>query len=755
MSVETGRITTDIPARLDRLPWARWHWMVVIGLGTVWILDGLEVTIVGSMSDALKPASTGLGMSSFQIGFAGAAYVAGRLPRRAVLRSAHRPVRAQEAVHDHAGRLHGRHRADGVLDEPDVVLRCRFFTGAGIGGEYAAINSAIDELIPARYRGRVDVAINGSFWVGAAAGALLTIPLLDPTLVDPAWAGGSRSGSARSWRSASCSSAATCRRARAGCSSTAARRRPRRSSRTSSTRSPRRPARSSHDVSETITIRQRKAIGIALIAKTVFTLYPKRTVLCFSLFVGQAFLYNAFFFTYGDTLTTFLASSRPAGTSRSSPLSNFLGALLLSPLFDTVGRVRMITGTYIVSGVLLAVAGFILGDFTAVTLTLLGAVIFFFASAGASAAYLTASEIFPMETRALCIAFFYAIGTAAGGITGPLLFGWLIDNATASGDITKIAIGYFIGAALMIAGGVVEAFLGVKAEGQSLESIAKPLTAEDADTGSGRARRRSLRTPETGDHDMPMPPPKASTEGPRDRQVFHEMGQIVRALEVNGPQRRTGSPSWSGRRTGSAAGSIGPWPSSSRTGSPTARRTGCWRLPEAIRRPADSDAERRAVRGRSHTQGAVEVAAQGGRGAHAAAGGDLLDGGVGAFEELLRARDALLVQPVERTGLELGVHPAGELPGAEAGLPGEVAHGQGLVEAGSRPLERRRETVGAAGLGGGMMNCACPPLRWAGTTSRRAIPLAAAAPRSRRTRWMQRSSAAVLPAEVSTSPSSM
>ena len=200
---------------------------------------------------------------------------------------------------------------------------------------------------------------------------------------------------------------------------------------------------------------------------------------------------------------------------------------------------------------------------------------------------------------------------------------------------------------------------------------------------------------------MPMPPPKASTEGKRDRQVFHEMGQIVRALEVERSRNhRTGSPSWSGRRTGSATGSSAPWPSSSRTGSPTARRTGCWRLPErSVDRSAQS-AERRAVRARSDTQGAVEVAAQSCRRAHAAADGDLLDGGVGAFEELLRAGDALLVQPVERTDPQLGVHPAGELPGAEAGLPGEVAHRQGLIEAGLRPAQRRREPVGAARLGG-------------------------------------------------------
>jgi MFS family permease len=485
MSVETGRITTDIPARLDRLPWARWHWLIVIGLGTVWILDGLEVTIVGSMSDALKPDDTGLGMSSFQIGFAGAAYVAGAC------------VGALFFGHltDRLGRKKlfmvslGVYTVATVLTafsmNPAWYFGARFLTGAGIGGEYAAINSAIDELIPARFRGRVDVAINGSFWIGAAGGALLTIPLLDPTVIDQAWG----------WRLAFGLGAIL------AIGILLVRRNVPESPRwlfihgredeaeeivkdiertvTEETGKP------LHEVSDTITIRQRKAIGIPLIAKTVFTLYPKRTVLCFSLFVGQAFLYNAFFFTYGDTLSTFLDVKQTGWYIAVFALSNFVGALVLSPLFDSLGRVKMITGTYVLSGVLLGVAGFFLGDFSAVTLTLMGSIIFFFASAGASAAYLTASEIFPMETRALCIAFFYAIGTAAGGIAGPLLFGWLIENATASGDISKIAIGYYIGAALMIAGGIVEAFLGVKAEGQSLESIAQPLTAEDTDSDSG------------------------------------------------------------------------------------------------------------------------------------------------------------------------------------------------------------------------------------------------------------------------------
>lgn len=479
--VETGRITTDIPARMDRLPWARWHWLVVVGLGTVWILDGLEVTIVGSMSNALKPDDTGLGMSSFQVGFAGSAYVAGACLGALFFGQ----------LTDRFGRKKlflitlGVYTVATVLTafsmNPAWYFACRFLTGAGIGGEYAAINSAIDELIPAKYRGRVDVAINGSFWIGAALGALLTIPLLDPNVIPADWG----------WRVAFGLGAVLAfgilivrrhvpesprwlfihgredegeeivRSIEAHVQEDTGKRLP--------------------SVSETITIRQRQTISIVEIARTVFKLYPKRTVLCFSLFVGQAFLYNAFFFTYGDTLTTFYDVEQTGWYLAIFAVSNFIGALTLSRLFDTFGRVKMITGTYVLSGVLLGLAGVLLGDLNAQTLTLFGAVTFFFASAGASAAYLTASEIFPMETRALCIAFFYAIGTAVGGISGPLLFGKLIDDASADKDITGIAIGYFIGAALMIAAGIVEAVLGVKAEGQSLENIAKPLTAEDAD----------------------------------------------------------------------------------------------------------------------------------------------------------------------------------------------------------------------------------------------------------------------------------
>jgi MFS family permease len=484
MGVETGRITTDIPARLDRLPWSKFHWMVVIGLGTVWILDGLEVTIVGSMSDALADPKTGLGMSSFDVGIAGAVYVAGACIGALFFGQLTDKYGRKKlflitlAVYTVATVL------TAFSMTPMWYFACRFLTGAGIGGEYAAINSAIDELIPAKYRGRVDLSINGSFWVGAAGGALLTIPLLDPTVINQEWG----------WRLAFGLGAilavgilivrrhvpesprwlfihgredegdAIVRDIEKSVSDETGRELP--------------------SVSETITIRQRKTIGLPLIAKTVFTLYPKRTVLCLSLFIGQAFLYNAFFFTYGDTLSSFMGVEQVGYYIAVFALSNFAGALILGPLFDSIGRVKMLTATYTISGVLLGITGLTLDSYNATTLTLMGCIIFFFASAGASAAYLTASEVFPMETRALCIAFFYAIGTAAGGIAGPLLFGKLIDDATAGGEgISAIALGYYIGAALMVAGGIVAAFLGVKAEGQSLESIAKPLTAEDTDTG--------------------------------------------------------------------------------------------------------------------------------------------------------------------------------------------------------------------------------------------------------------------------------
>jgi len=479
-SSEIGRITTDIPARMDRLPWARWHWLIVIGLGTVWILDGLEVTIVGNLSDVLKDKDNGLGLTSSDVGLAGAVYVAGACLGALFFgqltdRFGRKKLFMLTLLVYLAGTV-----LTAFSMNPLWYFVCRFVTGTGIGGEYAAINSAIDELIPAKYRGRIDIAINGSFWVGAMGGALLTIPLTDPNVVDQgigwrfAFGLGAILGFAVLWV------------------------------RRNVPESPRwlfihgreedgerivqeierTVEHEDHlelePVDETITIRQRRTIPFTTIAHTVFALYPRRTILCLALFAGQAFLYNAFFFTYGDTLSTFLDVKQTGWYVAVFAFSNFVGALVLGPLFDKVGRVPMIAGTYILSGALLAVAGMSLGNLTATTLTIFGAAVFFIASAGASAAYLTASEVFPMETRALCIAFFYAVGTAIGGIAGPLLFGRLIDDATESKDITQIAIGYFIGAGLMIGAGIVAIFLGVRAEGESLENIARPLTAEDS-----------------------------------------------------------------------------------------------------------------------------------------------------------------------------------------------------------------------------------------------------------------------------------
>ena len=328
-----------------------------------------------------SPEDTGLGLSSFDVGLAGAVYVAGACLGALVFGQ----------LTDRFGRKKlflitlVLYTIATVLTafapNPLWYFVCRFLTGAGIGGEYAAINSAIDELIPAQYRGRIDVVINGSFWVGAAGGALLTIPLLDPTRVDPAIG----------WRLAFGLGAVLA----VGVLLV----------RRHVPESPRwlfihgredegerivndiedRVTDEGHELAEpdeTITIRQRHSIGIAEIAKMVFTHYPRRTILCFALFVGQAFLYNAFFFTYGDTLTTFLEVKQTGWYIAIFAASNFLGALLLSRLFDTVGRVRMIAGTYILSGVLLAIAGLLLGGLNATTLTLFGAIIFFFASAG-------------------------------------------------------------------------------------------------------------------------------------------------------------------------------------------------------------------------------------------------------------------------------------------------------------------------------------------------------------------------------------
>jgi MFS family permease len=492
---QLGKITTDIPARMDRLPWSRWHWLVVLGLGTVWILDGLEVTIVGSIAGRLTEESSGLALTEGQIGIAAGVYVAGAcLGALFFGYLADRIGRKKLFIITLAVYLVATVLTAFSMN-PMWFYACRFFTGAGIGGEYAAINSAIDELIPARVRGRVDLIINGSFWLGTAFGAALSVFLLNEEYF----------AADLGWRLAFGLGAIF------GLCILIVRRYVPESPRwmfihgkedeaEELVRDIEAQVEDSTDerldgVDEDITVRQRKSIGFGEIARTMATKYPKRSVLGLSLFIGQAFLYNAVFFTFALVLTKILKVDDAVAPWYLIPLAigNFLGPLLLGKFFDTLGRKVMITLSYVLSGLLLILTGVLFnnGALSANTLTLMWCAVFFFASAGASAAYLTVSEIFPMETRAMAIAFFYAVGTGIGGIVGPVYFGKLIESGR-----DAVVTGYYVGAALMIAAGLVELFLGVAAAQRSLEDIATPLTAEEEE-GARAGRGPSAREPVT------------------------------------------------------------------------------------------------------------------------------------------------------------------------------------------------------------------------------------------------------------------
>jgi MFS family permease len=480
--VQTKTIESDIPARLDRLPWSRWHWMIVIGLGTVWILDGLEVTIVGNVGGRIAEPGSGLALSASQItGLAASLYVAGACVGALLFGwLTDRFGRKKLFIITLAVYLAGT-ALTAISFDPVWFFACRFITGLGIGGEYAAINSAIDELIPSKHRGRVDLAINGSFWLGAMAGALLSIVALDESL----FAGNV------GWRLSFALGVVL------GLVILLVRRHVPESPRWLLIHGREDEAEAivadieeqvradvGHDLEvpdSTIKLRQRRVIGFGEIAKTLAKVYPRRSVLGLSLFIGQAFLYNAITFGYATILIQFfdVPSGHTGYYYAVIALGNFVGPLLLGPLFDTLGRRPMIAGTYILSGVLLLVTALLFerGALNATTTTLCWTVVLFFASTGASSAYLTVSEVFPMETRAMAIAFFYAVGTAVGGITGPQIFSRLIET----GDVDQVALAFAIGAVLMIAGGIVAVFFGVDAERQSLENIAKPLTAQDAE----------------------------------------------------------------------------------------------------------------------------------------------------------------------------------------------------------------------------------------------------------------------------------
>jgi len=471
----TGTIAeTDIPARLDRLPWGRFHTLVVAALGITWILDGLEVTLAGAVAGALRESPV-LQFSSTDIGLAASAYLAG-----AVLGAVFFGWLTDRL---------GRKRLFFITLAVYLVATAatafswdlwtfalfRFLTGAGIGGEYAAINSTIQELIPARVRGWTDLVINGSFWVGAAAGAAGTIVLLDPELLpaDMGWRAAFAIGAAlalvillmRTWLPESPRWLITHGRAQEAEAIVAG--------------IEEKFRRQGHSLEAgpfpKIRLRARTHTPLAEVAETLFVAQRQRTFVGLSLMASQAFFYNAIFFTYALILTEFYGVRADHVGWYILPFAagNFLGPVLLGRFFDTIGRRPMLTFTYAISGVLLAATGYLfaLDLVSAATLTLCWTVIFFFASAAASAAYLTVSETFPLEIRALAIAFFYAIGTGIGGIAGPLLFGALIGT----GSRTSVFAGYLFGAALMIGAAVVAALYAVAAERKPLEAVARPL----------------------------------------------------------------------------------------------------------------------------------------------------------------------------------------------------------------------------------------------------------------------------------------
>ncbi|WP_245674902.1 MFS transporter [Herbidospora cretacea] len=450
---------------------------MLLGLGTVWVLDGLEVTIVGVIGPRLTSEAGGLNLTDSEVGLAAGIYVLGAC--------------IGALFFGHLTDRYGRKKlflatlalylaatvATAFSFEPWYFFLCRFFTGAGIGGEYAAINSAIDELIPARLRGRIDLIINGSYWLGTIFGALVAIPLLNPEVL-PEDLG---------WRLLFGLGAIL------GIGILLIRRLVPESPRWLFIHGKDEEAekivtgieRSVHQdlpkVDQRITVNQRDHTPLSEVAVTLVKRYPRRTVVGLSLFVGQAFLYNSIFFTYALVLATFFGVPDGSTPWYLIPIAigNFLGPLLLGHFFDSIGRRPLIAGTYVLSGLLLVGTALLFnaGALDAMTLTICWMVVFFFASAGASSAYLTVSEIFPMETRALAIALFYAVGTGLGGIIGPILFGRLVESEQAG----QVTVGYLIGAGLMIAAGLVQWFMGIEAARRSLEDIAAPLSVQTTD----------------------------------------------------------------------------------------------------------------------------------------------------------------------------------------------------------------------------------------------------------------------------------
>jgi MFS family permease len=469
-------VRTRIPARLDRLPFCRFHYLVIVALGITWILDGLEVTLVGSIGPSLQSPRT-LGMSASQIGLAASAYVTGAVAGAVLF----------GWLTDRLGRKNIFSITLGLYVVAVLLTACswsiwsfvlfRFMTGLGIGGEYAAINSAIDELVPAKLRGRIDIMVNGSYWAGAAVGAAGSVLLVGDRYMPMTlgWRFGFAIGGilglavlfCRRWVPESPRWLVTHGHKEEADRVTAE----------IEQRVERHLGCQLEPVFDEMRVHPRRVFGFGLVLRTMLHEYRMRSLLALVLMASQAFLYNAVFFTYGQVLTyhEHVAPARVGMFILPLALGNLFGPICLGSLFDTIGRRRMIFATYGLSGlIMIAVAVlFARGQLDAVTQTAGWVAIFFFASAAASAAYLTASEIFPLETRAMAIAMFYVLGTLVGGVLAPVLFGHLIDM----GGRLPLSLGYGFAAVLMLGAGAMALRWGVDAEGRSLEEVARPISS--------------------------------------------------------------------------------------------------------------------------------------------------------------------------------------------------------------------------------------------------------------------------------------
>jgi len=477
-TASSAGIRSLIPARIDRLPWSRFHTRMVVALGVAWVLDGLEITIASNVGPLLTQKSTlGLSASSvadiatwYLIGEVIGALVFGRLSDKLGRRNL---FMVTLGVYLIGSGLTAATPAGGKWFI--FLYATRVIAGTGIGGEYAAINSAIDELIPARYRGRVDIAVNGTYWGGAIIGTIVTLSLLNSLAPDTSWRVAYVVGPVLALviiyvrRNLPESPRWQIMHGREQAAEASI-------------------AEIESDVEATkgqlapvaddraIEIVPTEQIGYLALLRVLFAHYPGRAILGAALMITQSFLYNAIFFTYGLVLEFFFHVN-PKDTGwyfLAFAVGNLAGPLTIGRLFDTIGRRKMIAGTYLIAGILLVITAqlFKAGTLNATTQTLCWVVIFFFASAGASAGYLTVSEIFPLEVRAKAIAVFFAIAQCFGFL-GTHLYGHLIGTGK---DPNSLYWGYLLGAGAMILGGLVAAFLGVDAEGKSLEDVARPLS---------------------------------------------------------------------------------------------------------------------------------------------------------------------------------------------------------------------------------------------------------------------------------------